>query len=71
MTAAKSATALAGRCSRRPCSPRLLAVSTPSIARAQQVVAFVNGEPITTLDVEHRAKFMQMSTQKAADAARR
>ncbi len=36
----------------------------PSIARSQQVVAFVNGEPITTLDVEHRAKFMQLSTKK-------
>ena len=36
----------------------------PSTARSQQVVAFVNGQPITTLDVEHRSKFIQMSTKK-------
>ena len=41
-----------------------LAVSTT--ARAQQVVAFVNGQPITNLDVEHRAKFIQLSTKKPA-----
>ncbi len=40
----------------------LLAV--PSLARAQQVVALVDGTPITALDVEHRAKFIQMSTNK-------
>jgi peptidyl-prolyl cis-trans isomerase SurA len=39
----------------------LLAVSA---ARAQQVVVFVNGQPITNLDVEHRAKFIQLSTKK-------
>ena len=33
-------------------------------ARAQQVVAFVNGQPITTLDVEHRGKFLQLATKK-------
>jgi peptidyl-prolyl cis-trans isomerase SurA len=37
-----------------------------SAARSQQVVAFVNGQPITTLDVEHRSKFIQLSTKKAA-----
>ena len=42
----------------------LLAVSTA--APAQQVVAFVNGQPITNLDVEHRAKFIQLSTKKPA-----
>jgi peptidyl-prolyl cis-trans isomerase SurA len=42
-----------------------LAVSTAG-ARAQQVVAFVNGQPITNLDVEHRAKFLQLSTKKPA-----
>jgi peptidyl-prolyl cis-trans isomerase SurA len=42
----------------------LLAVSTS--AGAQQVVALVNGQPITNLDVEHRAKFMQLSTKKPA-----
>jgi peptidyl-prolyl cis-trans isomerase SurA len=35
-----------------------------SAARAQQVVAFVNGQPITALDVEHRSKFLQMSSKK-------
>ncbi len=39
-------------------------LAAPSVARAQQVVAFVNGQPITTLDVEHRSKFIQMSTKK-------
>jgi peptidyl-prolyl cis-trans isomerase SurA len=38
--------------------------AAPSGARAQQVVAFVNGQPITTLDLEHRAKFIQLSTKK-------
>jgi peptidyl-prolyl cis-trans isomerase SurA len=40
----------------------VLGISTT--ARSQQVVAFVNGEPITALDIEHRAKFMQLSTKK-------
>ena len=39
-------------------------VCVSSSARAQQVVVFVNGEPITILDVEHRMKFIQMSTKK-------
>jgi peptidyl-prolyl cis-trans isomerase SurA len=38
----------------------------PTAAHAQQVVALVNGQPITALDVEHRAKFIQMSTKKPA-----
>jgi peptidyl-prolyl cis-trans isomerase SurA len=37
---------------------------TPA-AFAQQVVAFVNGQPITALDIEHRAKFLQMSGKKS------
>ncbi len=41
----------------------LLAVPTPS--HAQEVVALVDGEPITALDIEQRMKFIQMSTQKA------
>jgi peptidyl-prolyl cis-trans isomerase SurA len=36
----------------------------PSAASAQQVVLFVNGQPITNLDIEHRAKFLQMSSKK-------
>jgi peptidyl-prolyl cis-trans isomerase SurA len=35
------------------------------LARAQQVVVLVDGQPITALDIEHRAKFMEMSTHKA------
>jgi len=41
-----------------------LVLAVASNARAQEVVAFVSGQPITTLDVEHRGKFMQMSTKK-------
>jgi peptidyl-prolyl cis-trans isomerase SurA len=40
-------------------------VAAPRAAGAQQVVAFVNGQPITALDIEHRAKFLQMSGKKA------
>lgn len=40
----------------------------PTASRAQQVVAFVNGEPVTTLDLAHRAKFLQLSTKKPASA---
>ena len=38
-------------------------LALPSAATAQQVVAFVNGQPITVLDIEHRAKFLQMSNK--------
>ena len=38
----------------------------PSAARAQQVVVLVSGTPITTLDMEHRSKFIQMTTKKPA-----
>ncbi len=41
-----------------------LTFALPSVAQAQQVVAFVNGQPITTLDVEHRSKFLELSTKK-------
>ena len=40
----------------------MLAVS--SIARSQQVVVLVDGQPITALDIEQRTKFAQMSTNK-------
>jgi peptidyl-prolyl cis-trans isomerase SurA len=36
----------------------------PFPARAQQVVLFVNGSPITDLDITHREKFMEMSSHK-------
>jgi peptidyl-prolyl cis-trans isomerase SurA len=39
-------------------------LALPSAATAQQVVAFVNGQPVTVLDIEHRAKFLQMSNKK-------
>ena len=41
-----------------------MAVAVVSDARAQQIVALVNGQPITALDVEYRSKFMQLSTKK-------
>jgi peptidyl-prolyl cis-trans isomerase SurA len=40
------------------------AVALPSAARAQQVVVIVNGEPITALDIEQRAKLIQLSSHK-------
>jgi peptidyl-prolyl cis-trans isomerase SurA len=40
------------------------AASSGTAAQAQNVVAFVNGEPITALDVEQRSKFTQLSTHK-------
>jgi peptidyl-prolyl cis-trans isomerase SurA len=33
-------------------------------ATAQNVVAFVNGEPITTLDIEQRSRFLQMISRR-------
>ncbi len=41
-----------------------LMLAAPSVGCAQQVAAFVNGQPITTLDIEHRSKFIQLSTKK-------
>jgi peptidyl-prolyl cis-trans isomerase SurA len=40
-------------------------LAVPTAGRAQEVVVLVDGEPITGLDIEQRAKFIQMSTQKA------
>lgn len=43
----------------------LLAGWTPSSrALAQNVVVFVNGEPITAIDIEQRAKLIMLSTRK-------
>jgi peptidyl-prolyl cis-trans isomerase SurA len=39
-------------------------LTAASMASGQQVVAFVNGEPITELDVVHRTKFGEMSTHQ-------
>jgi peptidyl-prolyl cis-trans isomerase SurA len=52
----------------RPFAAAVLAVAAmlavPSAGHAQEVVVLVNGEPITALDIEQRAKFIQMSTNK-------
>lgn len=39
-------------------------LAMPSTARSQQVIALVNGTPITALDLEHRMKFILLSTKK-------
>ncbi len=40
------------------------ATTLPTVGHAQQVFALVNGQPITVLDIEHRSKFLQLSTKK-------
>jgi peptidyl-prolyl cis-trans isomerase SurA len=42
----------------------VMVLATTLAAPAQTVVAVVNGEPITALDVESRTKFKHLSTQK-------
>lgn len=42
-----------------------LASGTINTASAQQIVVIVNGDPITALDIEQRAKLMQISGNKA------
>jgi peptidyl-prolyl cis-trans isomerase SurA len=42
-----------------------LAIAAHSAAFAQTVVVFVNGEPITSLDVDQRVKLIEVSTRKA------
>jgi peptidyl-prolyl cis-trans isomerase SurA len=44
----------------------LAAMVTSNLARAQQVVLVVNGDVITTYDIEQRMKFVQLSTRKPA-----
>jgi peptidyl-prolyl cis-trans isomerase SurA len=41
------------------------AAAAHSDARAQQVTALVNGEPITALDIAHRQRFTEISTRKS------
>jgi peptidyl-prolyl cis-trans isomerase SurA len=52
----------------RSCAIALVAaaavLAAGSIARCQEVVLLVNGEPITALDIAQRSKFMEMSTHK-------
>ncbi len=42
-----------------------VALGSAGLAHAQEVVVMVDGQPITQLDIEHRAKFIEMSTRKA------
>jgi peptidyl-prolyl cis-trans isomerase SurA len=42
----------------------LIVVAAGGIALAQNVVVFVNGDPITAIDIEQRAKFVLLTTQK-------
>ena len=44
----------------------LAAIAAWNLARAQQVVLVVNGDVITTYDIEQRMKFVQVSTRKPA-----
>jgi len=52
---------------RRAAGPSIVAafvlVAAQSVAQAQ-IVALVNGDPITALDITHRTKLLQLSTQK-------
>lgn len=42
----------------------MLLAASPTPAAAQQIVAMVNGEPITVLDIEQRTKLIVLSTRK-------
>lgn len=42
----------------------LIVLATGATALAQNVVVFVNGDPITAIDIEHRTKFMVLTGQK-------
>jgi peptidyl-prolyl cis-trans isomerase SurA len=42
----------------------LAVVAITPVARAQEVIVLVDGVPITQLDIDHRAKFLEMSTHK-------
>jgi peptidyl-prolyl cis-trans isomerase SurA len=42
------------------------ALTASNLARAQQVALIVNGDVITTYDIEQRMKFVQLSTRKPA-----
>ena len=49
----------------------VFAASMPAtIARAQQIVVIVNGEPITALDIDQRSKLSQLSTHKVPRPSR-
>jgi peptidyl-prolyl cis-trans isomerase SurA len=42
----------------------LVVATAASVALAQTVVVFVNGDPITAIDIEQRTKFLVLTTQK-------
>jgi len=42
----------------------VLMLIAPGVVRAQQVVALVNGQPITSLDIEQRTRLMQLGGNK-------
>jgi parvulin-like peptidyl-prolyl isomerase len=43
----------------------MIVIAAGGSAMAQQVAVFVNGDPITAIDVEQRAKLIQLTEQKA------
>src|SRR5665647_2020107 len=49
------------------CAAGLVLMGCASPSRAQSVAVMVNGEPITTYDIEQRTKLNFLSTHKAAD----
>jgi peptidyl-prolyl cis-trans isomerase SurA len=49
------------------CAVALALMGCGSPLRAQSVVVMVNGEPITSYDIEQRSKLDQLTTHKAAD----
>ncbi len=52
-------------CRRLGAAALVAVVATINGAAAQNVVAFVNGEPITALDIEQRAKLVEVSEHQA------
>jgi peptidyl-prolyl cis-trans isomerase SurA len=54
------------RC-RRLVAAAVIGITMTAAAHAQHVVAMVNGDPVTALDVEQRMKLIQLTTRKAAD----
>jgi peptidyl-prolyl cis-trans isomerase SurA len=49
------------------CAAALLLMMCASISRAQSVAVMVNGDPITSFDIEQRSKLNFLTTHKAAD----
>ena len=49
----------------------LIVVAAAGSAMAQNVVVFVNGDPITAIDIEQRSKFMRADQSEADRPARR